>query len=108
MKLTFLFGRTFWLTAPGAHILRLYKEREEAVRDQAELRGRLASIQDQHQVDVETALANLRQELQNRASDDAEMATRERTYACLFLKLSSILANMLSLCQQCESTPCYN
>ncbi|KAK2175101.1 hypothetical protein NP493_750g01052 [Ridgeia piscesae] len=63
--------------APGAHILRLYKEREEAVRDQAELRGRLASIQDQHQVDVETALANLRQELQNRASDDAEMATRE-------------------------------
>ena len=68
---------TFWLTAPGAHILRLYGEREEAVRDQAELRGRLSSLQEKHQVDIETALANLRKELQNRASDDAEMASRE-------------------------------
>ncbi|KAI0210169.1 hypothetical protein LSAT2_005102 [Lamellibrachia satsuma] len=62
---------------PGAHILRLYGEREEAVRDQAELRGRLSSLQEKHQVDIEAALANLRKELQNRASDDAEMAGRE-------------------------------
>ena len=74
------------LTAPGAHILRLYKDREEAARAETEVRGTLASLQEQHQVDLETALTNLRQELQNKASDYAEMERTQSTCSFNFTK----------------------
>ena len=70
---------TFYSSAPGAHILRLYNDREEAVKAEGEVRGTLASLQEQHQVDLETALTNLRQELQNKASDYAEMERTQST-----------------------------